>query len=256
MNSSALYEIGQILSMAVANIFTMFWAKHYGIAKLKAFLIALFSTVTGFILVLVLTWAENGFKNFGEQNAVRFYPFMILIALLESKIFHVDLIRCLEFQAVNVPLTYGLGHFACLARMCCFGFHYQEGSVGYAVAHALTGTDQLPMQIFESVSSLIIFAAIVIVAVRTRFKVTGYLFAFFQIAFGATRFFWEFLRDNDKLIVLGPMKGAMNSLRQQAVWGISNLAFWALAIFAAGVILLVCLKVYHHKEAASRSLAS
>lgn len=250
-----LYEVLQIVAMVIAIVFTALWAKFYGVSRLKALLIAGFSSVVCFVGVFVLTWAENGFRQFGAQNAVRAYPFLLLVGILEAKIFRIDLIRCIEFQAVNVPLTYGLGHFACLTRMCCFGFQYQEGTFAYKVAQALTGTNQLPMQIFESVSSLLIFAVIVIVAVKTRFKVTGYLFVFFQIAFGATRFFWEFLRDNDKLIVFGPMKGAV-SAEGEAVWGISNLAFWALAIFVAGVILLICLKRYHKNEAKKQASAS
>ena len=75
----------------------------------------------------------------------------------------------------------------------------------------------------------------------------GYLFAFFQIGFGFTRFFWEFLRDNDKLIVFGPMKDAVDATGRQAMWGISNLAIWAVATFLAGVLLAVGLAIYHKK---------
>ena len=248
MNTELLYEGGQMLSMVIAIVFAVFWAKYYGIGKLKAFLISITSQIVAFLLVFVLTWVENGFKNFGAQNAVRAYPFLLLIGLLEAKVFRVDFLRCVDYQAIAVPLSYGLGHFACLARMCCFGFCYQEGSSAYSVAHALTGTSQLPMQVFESVSSLLVFAVIVIVAVKTRFKITGYLFALFQILFGGTRFFWEFLRDNDKLIKIAPMKGAVDSLGQPAVWGISNLALWALAIFFAGVFFMIGLKVYYKKH--------
>lgn len=253
MNPEMLYEVGQILGMILSIAFTTFWATRYGIGKLKGFLISVVSEVLGYVAIFVLTWVESGFKVFGAQNAVRAYPFLVLFVLLESKLFRVDFYKCLEFQAVAVPLSYGLGHFACLARMCCFGFHYQEGTAGYTVAHALTGTDQLPMQIFEAVSSLLLFALIVIIAVKTRYKTTGILFVLFQVLFGGGRFLWEFLRDNDKLIVLGPMKGAMNSLREPAVWGISNLAFWALAIFCAGVILWIGLRLHRGKNAVQAS---
>ena len=241
------YSIGQIVAMLAAMVITVFWARHYGISKLKALLITVVSDVLTFAGILLLTWIESGFKSFGAQNIVRVYAFLVPIVLLEAKVFRVDFIRCLEFQSIAMPLCYGLGHFACLTRMCCFGFHYVEGSAGYAVAHALTGTDQLPMQIFESVSALLLYVIIVIAAAKTHYKPKGYLFAFFQIGFGFTRFFWEFLRDNDKLIVFGPMKGAVDATGRQAMWGISNLAMWAVATFLAGVVLAVGLAIYHKK---------
>ena len=250
MSAEVLYQGGQVLAMIISAVFIVFWAGHYGIGKGKALLITVFSQVVCFALVFVLTWVENGFKGFGAQNAIRAYPFMALLAPLEAKLFGVDFKRCFEFQTISSPLNYGLGHFACLARMCCFGFHYQEGTFGYTVAHALTGTDQLPMQIFESVSALIIFGIFVIYGYKTKFKVTGVSYAIMQMIFGCSRFFWEFLRDNDKLIVLAPMKGTVNDIHQEGVWGISNLALWAAALFVAGIILLVFLKVYNRKEAA------
>lgn len=247
MTPDILYEVGQVLGSVITIVFSLFWARHYGIGKVKALLISILSQVLGFVCIFVLTWIENGFQNFGAQNGIRAYPFLALIALLEAKIFRIEFRRSLDFQAIATPLSYGLCHYACLARMCCHGFHYQEGTAAYSVAHALTGTDQLPMQIFEATSALILFAIIVIYSYKTRFKVTGYAFAIFQILFGFGRFFWEFLRDNDKLIVFGPMKGAVDLAHQQAVWGISNLALWAAALFVAGIILFIYLKKNNKK---------
>ena len=250
------YSIGQIIAMLAAMVITVIWARKYEVSYLKAFLITVVSDILTFAGVMLLTWIESGFQSFGSQNIVRVYAFLVPIVLFEAKVFRIDFIRCLEFQSVAMPLCYGFGHFACLTRMCCYGFHYQEGTAGYAVANALTKTDQLPMQIFESVSALLIFVAIAIIAAIIRYKPTGYLFAFFQIVFGATRFFWEFLRDNEKLIVFGPMNGAINDKGEQAVWGISNLALWAVATFVAGVILAVGLKIYHNKTAAKQKQIS
>ena len=231
-----------MLAVILSTVFGIFWAKHYGIGKLKAFLLLAFSQVVAYPAVFLLTWIENGFKGFGAQNAVRFYVFSALVGLIECKIFKIDFRKCIDFQAVIPPLCYGLGHFACLAKMCCFGYHYIEGSLPYKIAHALTGTDQLPMQVLESVSALVVFVIVAIVAVKTRYKVTGKLLVLYQILFGLSRFFWEFLRDNKKMIIFAPMKNATGVEAHGAVWGISNLALWALAIALAGVILWIILK--------------
>ena len=245
-----LYEIIQGASLVISVGFTVFWAKNYKVSRLKAFPIAITSQFLGFALVFLLTWIENGFTGFGAQNAVRAYMFNILFGFLEAWIFRVDLLTVLDFQAATIPLCYGIGHFACLIPNCCAGFHYQKGSAGYAIAHALTGTDQLPIQIFESVTALLIFATIVVIAIKTRFKVTGYLFALYHVLYGGTRFLWEFLRDNEKIIKFAPMNGAVSSYENNsiAVWGISSLALWALGIFLVGVIMFVCFSIYHRKR--------
>lgn len=243
-----LYESLQGVALVAATLFTTFWAKNYKVSRLKAFPIAVISQFLGFVLVFLLTWIENGFTGFGAQNAVRAYVFNILFGILEAKLFKIDFLTVLDFQAATIPLCYGIGHFACLAENCCAGFYYQEGTAGYAIAQALTGTSQLPNQIFESVSSLLIFAIIVIIAIKTKFKVTGYLFALYHVLFGGTRFLWEFLRDNEKIIVFGPMTGAKTLGGKEAVWGISSLAIWALAILAVGIIMFVVFKKYHNRN--------
>ena len=105
MSVDMLYEGGQMLALVISILFTMLWARHYGVGRLKAFAITVTSQLLCFVLVFVLTWVENGFRNFGEQNAVRAYPFIILLGVLEAKLFRVDFLRVIDFQAVSVPLS-------------------------------------------------------------------------------------------------------------------------------------------------------
>lgn len=243
-----MYEAIQVLSIIVAVLFGMFYAKNYGIGKVKGLLIGLFTQVIGFALIFILTWVESGFKNFGSQNAVRVYAFSAFIVMLESKIFKVDFRKCLDFQGIVPPLAYGVAHLACLFPKCCFGFSYTEGSAMYDIAMKLTGTDKLPMQLNESLSALIIFAVLLAVAFRSKFSNGGRILAYYQIAFGAERFMWEFLRDNKKVIRIAPMQNALSAEPYGAWWGISNLAIWSFAIFVAGVVLLICLNRADKKD--------
>ena len=243
-----LYAFLQSFSVVGSIAFTIFWAKKYKASMFKVIPIAVISNLLTYALIFLLAWIENGFTNFGAQNAVRAYVFTILICWLESKLFKMDLLTVMDFQAITVPLSYGIGHFACLGPNCCAGFYYQEGTVGYKIAQALTGTAQLPNQIFESVTALTIFTIIVVIAIKTKFKATGYMFALFYVLFGGTRFLWEFLRDNEKVIVFGPMNGATTINGYEAVWGISSLALWALAIFAVGVIMFAALIIHHSNK--------
>ena len=39
------YSIGQIVAMLLAMVITVFWARHYGVGKMKAFLITVVSDI-------------------------------------------------------------------------------------------------------------------------------------------------------------------------------------------------------------------
>ena len=240
-----IYEIIHIIAVFATILINVFWAKNYKIGKLKAFLISTMSNFIGLLVAFILTWIANGFKNFGAINAVRAYPFLVLIYLLEARIFHMDFLKVCDFQAATIPMNFALGHFACMTTTCCRGFYYMPGTIGYTIAHTLTGSYQLPLPLFESVAALIIFAIIIIYCKRTNFKTTGYAFVLFHMLYGSVRFLWEFLRDNKKIIKIAPMYGAFDAEGKVAYWGISNLAVWALAIFVVGVVMFICLRRYH-----------
>ena len=243
-----MYGLIQFLAVVAAVVFGTFYGKYYGYGKFKAFLMCLTNEVLGYSLVFVLTWINNGFKHFGSQNAITMYTSTALICILICKIFKTEFGRCLDFLCLGPQLTYGIGHFACLIPKCCFGFQYTEGSAMYNVANALTGTNQLPNQLWESVSALLVFAIVLIVAIKGKFKSTGKLMALQQILFGVSRFGWEFLRDNKKVITLAPMKDAVSVEFHTAVWGISDLALWAAGVFVAGVVLLIVLNAMDKKK--------
>jgi len=247
-----VYEITQIIALLIATLFTAFWAKNYGIGKLKAIAIIAISQFVSFMLVFFLTWVENGFKNFGAQNIVRGFPFLILVFWIESKLFDMDFLKLCDFQIVHTPLAYCLARYGCIVENCCSGFYYYKpDSIEYKIAHTLTGSYQMPVQAFEAITSLIIFVIIVVYCVKTRFKATGYAFVLFHILYGGTRFLWEFLRDNNKIIKFARMDGALTVEREAAYWGISNLAIWSLAIFVVGVVMFICLRRYHKRQAAA-----
>ena len=243
-----MYNTIQALSVVISLLFGTFYGQKYGFGKFKSFLITLFTQVAGFAGIFVLTWIESGFKKFGSQNAVRVYVLCTFFVWLEHKIFKVDFRKCLDFQGITPALGYGIAHLACLFPRCCFGFQYVEGSTMYKIANALTGTNQLPMQLWESLYALLLFAVLLIVAYKGKFNGSGKLIAWFQIFFGAGRFGWEFLRDNKKLIILAPMKDAVSVEAHGAVWGISNLALWAAATFIVGIITLIILNSFDKKK--------
>ena len=245
----SMYNIIQKSGLVIAALFTVFWAKNFSVGKLKALAITVATQFMVIMSSVILTWIENDFQNFGAKNAVRGLPLLLLFGLLEAWVFRMDLLKTCDFQAMMIPMAYGLARFGCLAASCCRGFYYLPGTTEYEIAHALTGSYQLPIVVLEAVSSVMISVIIIIYSIKTRFKVTGYAFALYHVLYGSVRFLGEFLRDNEKIITFGPMYGAFTSEGKVAVWGISSLAIWSLAIFAVGVVMFICLRIYHKKHA-------
>ena len=103
-----------------------------------------------------------------------------------------------------------LGRLGCLLAGCDFGritsvpwaVHYPAGSLAFR-AHVASGaiapdaTQSLavhPLTIYLSLNGLLVFLVVSAIWRRWR-QVPGVTIAAFWILYGATRFFWEFLRD-------------------------------------------------------------
>lgn len=107
-------------------------------------------------------------------------------------------------------LAAAAGRWGCLLAGCDFGritllpwgVRYPAGSLGFH-AHAATGAIPLdatqslavhPLTVYLSLNGLLVFLVVSAIWRRWR-QVPGLTLASFWILYGATRFFWEFLRD-------------------------------------------------------------
>ncbi len=238
-----MYDLIQGIAMVVYVIVLTLYGKYYGFSKIKSFVLGLIALSVDYTLILVLTWVENGFTNFGAQNAVRVFAFNPLLIYIVSKLMKVDFRKFNDYNAFPAMLWYGLGHFACLSAGCCSGFAYNEGTTMYKIAYALTKTNMLPQQIMESIGALIIAAILLVVGVKYKFKTNGYMYYIMLILYGSQRFLFEFFRDNKKIIVFGEMVSANGQ------FGLSSLSLWALAMFIEGVVLLAIIICYDKTKA-------
>ena len=218
--------------MLIYVITLTFYGKYYGFSKSKSFLLGIIAITVDYIMILVLTWIENGFVNFGAQNAVRVFVFNPLLIYIVAKIMKVDFRKFCDYNAFPGMLWYGLGHLACIYAGCCQGFEYIEGTTMYNIAYALTGTNMLPQQLIESVGALLIAAILLGIGIKYHFKTNGYMYYIMLILYGSQRFIAEFFRDNEKIIVFKEMASSLGQI------GLSSLSLWALAMLIEGVILL------------------
>ncbi len=233
--SSLFYLLGIIAHFA----FLLWLGKKYDVSKLKCIIISMAGIVIYVTLTKFLGWAETGFQSFGAENAIRSYMFFPLLMYIVAMFTKVDKYKIFDMVAVVSVLMYGVVHFGCIFAGCCHGFHYKEGTELYNLAMKLTGTDMLPVQFVESVAGLLVFALLMIIAVKKKYDTRGYLLCTWMITFGAMRIVTEFFRDNNKVIKFAPLEQA------DGFFGISTLAIWATLMMVEGIILLL---VFRKKE--------
>ena len=232
-----MYAAIQGIAMIIYIIVLTFYGKYYGFSKGKSFILGFLAVSVDYVVILLMTWVENGFRSFGAQNAVRVFVFNPLLIFLVAKAMKIDYRKYCDYNAFPAMVWYGLGHIACITEGCCGSFSYNEGTFLYKVAYALTGTDKLPQQIFETIGALIIAAILLAIGIKYKFKTNGYMYHLMLVLYGSQRFFFEFFRNNYKVIVFRRLYSA------QGEFGISNLALWALAMFVEGAIFIA---VFYH----------
>lgn len=239
-----MYTAIHILSMVIAVLFNTYYGYKLGLSKPKAALSSAFSLALLYMLMLVLAWVESGFKNFGAQNMVRTYAFAPLVFVVVCAVFKISYRKVSDLHAIWPMLLHGISHLACIREGCCGGFTYRNGTALCNIANAMTGTNVLPQQLLESVAALIIAAVMFLIAYKKKFDLNGRLFYVMIIVYGVNRFFWEFLRDNDKIIVFGDFQSAV-----KGSIGLSNLSFYCIAMILVGVVFLVAFHISDRKKA-------
>ena len=236
-----MYTTIHILSIIVAVAFSAYHGHRLGMGKIKSVVISLFCLVTCYVFVRMLPWFESG--EIGSLNMVKIYAFTPPFYLLASKVFKVPFRKVCDLNGIWPMILFGLSHMACLIPKCCGGYAYLEGTKMYALAQALTGTNMIPNQLMESVAGLLIAAAMLILALKKDFNLNGRHYFIMIIVYGVQRFFWEFLRNNNKVIIFGEMTNA-----ESGYFGLSDLSFYCVAMVAVGIIFLVGLNIADRKK--------
>lgn len=206
--------------------------KHYGISPLKTAVGAASLSAAAYLWMMVLWWAATGFRVFGGQNFVRVFVWVPLFTVLVAKLLKVDWRSLCDMVAPCLTLAFGIGHIACIFAGCCYGFESPHG-VYNAVYHKYL----FPVQLWEAGTALAITAFLLYIMKRRNYKTNGWLYPIMLVLFGSTRFFWEFFRNNEKII-----------------GQVSELALWALASFVVGAVWLIVLKAKEERQNTSSDL--
>ena len=243
-----MYTAIHILSMVISVIFNTYYGNKLGLSKTKAAFSSAFSLALLYITMILIPWVESGFQTFGQQNMVKTYVFAPLIFVIDCLVFKIDYRKISDMHAIWPMLLHGISHFACLIPNCCGGYCYKEGTKMYDISQALTGTNMFPNQFGESVAALIIAAVMFYIAYKKKFKLTGRLFYVMLIVYGVNRFLWEFLRNNNKIIIFGDMTNA-----ESGYFGLSDLSMYCIAMIVVGIAFLVAFHIIDKKKAAKET---
>lgn len=226
-----MYDLVQGISYISALVFVMLYGKHYGVSKFKSVIMMICGMICYLFLLKFLAWAENGFRSFGAENAIRAYVFLPLLIYGLAKLGGIETFVAYDLIGLGCLLGYGVGHYACIFAGCCHGFAYHDGTIMYKIAYTLTKTNMLPLQFMEATSAMLIFGLLCYVAAKMNYQTNGRVLCLWYLLFGTTRFLWEFLRDNEKVIKFAPLKQA------DGYFGISSLAIWSALMVGAGFVV-------------------
>ena len=237
-----MYTQIHLVSILITMLFSIYIGHKTGIKKGTTLLFTMFSFMVTYIILRVIPIFEYG--EIGSLNMVKIYAFSPPVYYIAGKIFRIDFRTACDLHGIWPMLLFGLSHLACIPEGCCGSYQFAEGTVMYKIAFALTGTATPPNQLFESVAGLIICIAMFIIAYRHNFRMNGRLYFIMIIVYGVQRFFWEFLRNNNKIIVFGKMPGAVSG-----DLGLSDLSFYCIAMITVGIAFLIALHMIDKKKA-------
>jgi len=212
--SQTVYLAFMWVTYLVIIAFLVAYRKHYGLSLKQGFLIPAIAFPPAYLMLLVVSWAEHGFTQWGANNMVRIFVLLPIVAVIAAKIIHVPFNTVADYIAPAVSMIQAFGHLVCPVAGCCYGYPCDWG-----FWNRQTGDYRFPNQWLECLVALIIVFLCMGYAKRHHYDGSGRVYPLFLLLFGSTRFLLEFLRDNEKLF-----------------WGISELALHAAFMVLAGAV--------------------
>ena len=206
-----------------AGILTIFLAgwnirRYFDFSFSRATILVVLDLILGYLLIWLMSWISGG-GEFNGYNYVRVVPVIAIIFIPISYIFNEPLWKVSDFLAASGAAMQGVSHLGCVFAGCCHGYPSQWG-----IYSNIAQEKCFPIQPIEAIINILI--AFVLCWMVKKKKEQKYLFMWYMIMFGATRFVCEFYRNNRK------------------VWhNISELALYALASLVIGIIALVFTKL-------------
>ena len=221
--TQAVYNSFLALCFAGWFIYNFWSGKRYGLPGWKRITVSVVIWPLAYGLLYVLYWIESRFSQWGSHNIVRGFIYFPILAVILGKLIHIRGRTIVDYIAPGVSLCQGIAHIGCSFAGCCHGY---EASFG--IWNPVRQTYMVPNQALEALAALLTFAVCAIYARRKQYNSDGRVYPLFLILFGVTRFFLEFLRDNEKVL------GSVSILALHAALMVIVGAAWLLVLRRTG----------------------
>lgn len=231
-HSYALYDILFYSGFVGVLVYLFSVSRKYDIPYWKTGVFAVLVYTSTLLWMFFLYWADSGFKSWGGNNIVRVFWWLGVFVFPVSKLLKLDYWKSLDFVSPCLCINHGIAHFGCIFAGCCHGYPCEWGLYSNNAGHRCFPTQPIEAIIALGIAALIWW--------REKKKgygqgVDGLSFPIMLMLFGYSRFFLEFLRDNDKLF-----------------WGISGLALHALLNAVIGTVSYFIIKRRNQKANAAQ----
>lgn len=176
--------------------------KHNGILGkvAKNLLFVLESYLAAKIIDLAIGNFNRSFGNFIGTGANYFGMLLTILFfwVVLSLLIMANTLKLLDISTMYLPLHLVFVKISCYFAGCCYGIPWEYGPYNHHPDHP---GNQVPVQLIEAFWALLIF--FFLLWYRKRAK-SGELFPVYMILYSTTRFFSEFLRNEEN--VVGPLK--------------------------------------------------
>lgn len=199
-----IYGLVNDAALIIAVLYSFWHGKKLGVPLWKMFLILLalyfgMGYAQGAIWELLLYIRNN--EMFGIQTAVnsivRVFILVPLIGFVFAKILRLKARLVWDATAMFPLLRSAFAQIACIFTGCCAG-----QPVGWGLYNKGTGLYHFPVQLLETVLTLIVFIWLMCRLKKHKFQSDGLYMPYMFIGYGIQRFICEALRDNEKLLPL------------------------------------------------------
>ncbi len=212
------YYWGYIFAFAACFAFNLLWyRKNYSIKLFPATLMTALIIPFGYSLILLTSLVHHGGINW--VRAVLFIPLAVYLICL---IMRTNYARTFDFLTPMACINHGVSHYFCVFKGCCYGY---ATSGSFHVWNEEQGDYLFPIQIIEATSILLVALLIILYSKKKNYNTHGICYFIHMVLFGASRFIYEFFRDNT------PVR-----------WQLSQFQYYCIAEFAIGLIFIILIK--------------
>ncbi|MBR4941749.1 MAG: prolipoprotein diacylglyceryl transferase [Clostridia bacterium] len=191
---NTLYSICSYIGIFSGIIFAFFYRKKYRIPVWKYLIIHAVFYYSLSLLNGLMYNIESSHDISNTGSIIRALVFIPFIAMLLGYLLRLNWKSISDFFAPVMALWIGLALWGCMFAGCCYGYPARWG-----IYCKYYNTTAVPIQIFEAVTVLLIFAVLIIWNRKHKYCSNGKTYPLFLILFGSTRLIWEILRNNDKV---------------------------------------------------------